>query len=382
MLNLRSRTKKNYQYSIDTIIEKATSENLGEPGPEEPEPEEPGDPGLPETCDENYYKCLLEEDFFVYGSKFVFNGSQVNGAKATMLIKGDLSGSQINGGALNNVSNIYIDGNVTMDGGSAGLGSISSSGMLCINGNLSLVSGGRNIYGEVFVNGNAILKDATFHQQLSILKNGELIGGTFKDDVYIGNNLSIKDAQIHKNMDIHQNAKIDWTPSISDVSLINYMGTLSHPRNMSSNILSKFQKVAALPAVKGCKIPSFTMPSVKSNTWYAEKSYNQTVKPNNMKLFGKNITITPYKDANHKYISSFENAIIVATGDINIGDDRWIEKMTGVLFAPNGKVTFNGALFEGLVIAKDGFYVTSGGTTVNFRNISHFIKAEKDFPLQ
>ena len=56
--------------------------------------------------------------------------------------------------------------------------------------------------------------------------------------------------------------------------------------------------------------------------------------------------------------------------------------MTGVLFAPNGKVTFNGASFEGLVIAKDGFYVTSGGTTVTFKSIENYISDAKDFPLQ
>jgi hypothetical protein len=56
--------------------------------------------------------------------------------------------------------------------------------------------------------------------------------------------------------------------------------------------------------------------------------------------------------------------------------------MTGVLFAPNGKVNFNGASFDGLVIARDGFYVTSGGSTINFKSIKEFIPNKEDFPLQ
>ncbi len=56
--------------------------------------------------------------------------------------------------------------------------------------------------------------------------------------------------------------------------------------------------------------------------------------------------------------------------------------MTGVLFAPNGRVTFNGDHFEGVVIAKDGFYVTSGGTDVEFRNIAYYIRNQEDYPFE
>jgi hypothetical protein len=55
--------------------------------------------------------------------------------------------------------------------------------------------------------------------------------------------------------------------------------------------------------------------------------------------------------------------------------------VTGVLFAPNGKVTFNGGFFEGVVIARDGFFVTSGGTQVTFRNIAEYFSDPNDYPF-
>jgi hypothetical protein len=55
--------------------------------------------------------------------------------------------------------------------------------------------------------------------------------------------------------------------------------------------------------------------------------------------------------------------------------------LTGVLFAPYGRVTFNGGFFQGTVIARDGFFVTSGGTNVTFINIENFFDDHEDIPI-
>jgi hypothetical protein len=55
--------------------------------------------------------------------------------------------------------------------------------------------------------------------------------------------------------------------------------------------------------------------------------------------------------------------------------------VTGIFFAPNGKVTFNGGFLEGVVIARDGFFVTSGGTTVTFKNLEEYISNSEDYPF-
>jgi len=44
-------------------------------------------------------------------------------------------------------------------------------------------------------------------------------------------------------------------------------------------------------------------------------------------------------------------------------------------------VTFNGDSLEGVVIARDGFFVTSGGTAVTFRNIEEYISDPDDYPF-
>ena len=166
-----------------------------------------------------------------------------------------------------------------------------------------------------------------------------------------------------------------WTPTIKENARIYYSGILTNPDNFHSEILSK---VIHQPKVPELNPTYYDIPGLKSSEWYLEHGYNSTIKADNMKLYGHNINVGQ-KDSTGQYTSAYTNAIIVSQGDINI--NGWVS-MTGVLFAPNGKVTFNGASFEGLVIAKDGFYVTSGGSYVTFKPISTFIKDEKEFPLQ
>lgn len=287
-----------------------------------------------------FYDYLDLENIFVYGKQFVFNGTATNGPNATMVIQGGLQGKQINGGALNNVSNIFINGPVDFDGGSAGFGSVSHKGKMYVNGDLSLWSGSRDIYGDVYVNGD----------------------------------LRLKDARIHGNIYVTGDVELGWTPKIDQQSRIHYKGNLIAPDWYDQSILDKMVKSNSIePFV----MPKFPIPQKKSDEWFAQNGYNQTVKPDNMRLYGDNIKITPHLSSG--YVDSFSNAIIVSSGDIDI--QGWV-KMTGVLFAPNGKVNFNGASFDGLVIARDGFYVTSGGSTINFKSIKEFIPNKEDFPLQ
>ncbi len=75
------------------------------------------------------------------------------------------------------------------------------------------------------------------------------------------------------------------------------------------------------------------------------------------------------------------NIVIIArNGDITI-TGMGSSGVTGVFFAPKGKVTFNGKSLEGVVIARDGFFVESGGTTVTFKNIDQYISNPEDYPF-
>ncbi|WP_028392102.1 prepilin-type N-terminal cleavage/methylation domain-containing protein [Bacillus cihuensis] len=300
-------------------------------------------PSPPSTA-QDFYTYLVKNNVFVYGSQFEFQGNQVNGPNAAIIVRGNLLGSQLNGGSLSNVSNIDINGPVNIDGGSASLGSRISPGTIYVNGDVTLWGGTRHIYGDVYVNGN----------------------------------LKLKDAIIHGNVYVQGNVELDWTPTIEGNARIYYKGTIKHPPNYHQSILDKVILKADVPKLT----KSYSdIPPLKDSQWYRDHGYTQTIKPDNMKLFGNSITVRSYNDSGlGRYVDTFTNAIIVSQGDINI--DSGDLKMTGVLFAPNGKVTFSGKSFEGVVITRDGFYVKSGGTTVTFKGIEQYIRDLKDFPLK
>ncbi|WNF35929.1 prepilin-type N-terminal cleavage/methylation domain-containing protein [Bacillaceae bacterium IKA-2] len=328
----------NNEFEIDTIIEAVN--HIPDPLTINIQPNSQD----PETCiddpdcgggDNDFYDFLLDKNVFVYGSQLLFKGNQINGPNATMVILGSLNSSDLNGGALGNISNIYINGNANFDSGSAGLGSSINPGLLYVNGNLSLWSGTRSIYGDVHVSGD----------------------------------LRLKDAKIYGNIYVDGDVELGWTPWLSDESKVYYTGSFTHPASMSTNITSKFIKESIVPTFD---MPIYDLPPVKSDQWYEDNGYvSGGDLANGRKIFTHN---------NYSFSSSqtFNNVIIVSKGDITLSN--WMH-VTGILYAPNGKVTFGGGSFEGLVIAKDGFFVTSGGSTVTFKGIDQFIDSLEDYPF-
>ncbi|NSW89336.1 MAG: hypothetical protein HPY74_01415 [Firmicutes bacterium] len=284
--------------------------------------------------EDNFYTFLVENTCFIYGSRIYFNGNEIISPDGTVILFSNLNTTDLNRGCHINVKNIYIDGNINLEGGSASLGLSDNTGNIYVNGNMVLGNGRRDIYGTVYVNGNLVLKDAIIH-------------GT----VYVNGNLTLQ-----------------WTPTI--YGSIQYTGTFTYPTNMGSHITSKCTKVDSVP---GFDMPDYGMPPLKPDNWYFENGYvSGGPLTDGKKIFSStNYTNTNWQDC--------ENVIIVSKRDITLGGWRTV---TGLLFAPNGKVTFTGARFEGIVIARDGFYVTSGGTTVVSRNIEEFIPNIEDLPFE
>ncbi|WP_078381918.1 prepilin-type N-terminal cleavage/methylation domain-containing protein [Sutcliffiella halmapala] len=292
----------------------------------------------------NFYDFLIAENVFVYGKQLEFAGGNMIGPNATMVILGNLSTNQLNGGAFSKVSNIFIDGNIDLEHGSAGLGSNTNPGFIYVNGDFLLKSGTRDIYG----------------------------------DVYVARNTFLKDANIRGNIYVQGDVTLNWTPNLSNNSRVFYKGSLNYPSSFDRGIIEKMIKDSNVPTVPNEKKLNFEIPPLKSDQWFTANGYSQTLKQNNMKLYGNTINVGP--SINGQYVNTFNNVTLVSKGDIKVegGDLR----MTGVLFAPNGKVTFHGESFEGLVISKEGFFVTRGGSTVTFKNIEHYIKNVQDFPFQ
>jgi PKD repeat protein len=285
---------------------------------------------------------IAEESVFVYGTKLFFAGDYVIGVNSTIIITGDLDTADTNLGSGLFVSKIYINGSTTMNDGSASLGNPDFPNKIVINGDLELWSGSRNIYGDVYVDGNFALKDAIIHNNVYV--NGDLTLG--------------------------------WTPTLYPETTIYYTGTITHPNNYDANILAKCVHQATVPTDS---IPNLEMPALKDPIWYDDNGYVPSGSlTDNLRIYAPSYVGTfswwpnppPYEDV----------IIIAHSGDITI-PEMGSEKITGVLFAPFGKVTVEGAQFEGVVLARDGFYMTKGGSHVVFTNLDDFFDDEEDWPF-
>ncbi|MEN6512598.1 type IV pilin N-terminal domain-containing protein [Methanoculleus sp.] len=287
---------------------------------------------------DSFVNFIIDENVFVYGNVLKFSGNKVNGPGATVVITGGLNTNDLNGGASINVSDIYIGGDVTLDGGSAGLGSSGEPGSIYVNGDLELWDGARDIYGDVYVNGS----------------------------------FRLKDARIHGNIYVDGDLTLDWTPWLADDAYIYYTGTLTAPKYYKAHILAKCIHNATVP---GFDMPDEEIPQAKPAGWYAARGYVSGGDPtSNMKIFADSYSSNVWKPTANNVTIVARNGDITITGMGGSG-------VTGIFFAPNGKVTFNGVFLEGVVIARDGFFVTSGGTTVTFRNIDQYISDPNDYPF-
>ncbi len=357
--------------SSETILSEPTF--VGGGSTFSPDPVEPGDTNGDDEPEEPFIDFVINENVFVYGTALQFGGNNVVGPGATVIVTDGLTTSDLNGGASIAVSEIYINDSVTLDGGGADLGSAEKPGAIYINGDLNLMNGGRDIYGDVYVSGNLYLKDARIHGNMYVQGKADLIGGEIYGDLHQGGDLYLKDTHTHGDVYVDGDAELDWTPTVD--GKIEYTGNLTKPNWYHQSILDKCIQTLDVPEVPSFEMPDQGIPSTKPAEWYTSRGYASSGDlTNNLKIFADSYTSQGWRhDAT--------NIVIIArTGDITI-TGLGGSGVTGVFFAPNGKVTFSGASLEGVVIARDGFFVTSGGTTVTFRNIKDYIGNPADYPF-
>jgi len=189
-------------------------------------------------------------------------------------------------------------------------------------------------------------------------------------DVYVNGSFRLKDAQIHRNVYVNGDLTLDWTPWIADEAYIYYTGKFNKPDYYNADIIEKCIKWEAVP---GFRMPDQKIPSVKSTDWYTSKGYvSSGILMNNVKIFAPSYISTSGNSAS--------NVVIIASdGDISIAEG-W-STVTGVFFAPRGRVIFDGNRLEGTVIARDGFFAIHGGSTVVFKNINEYITNPEDYPF-
>jgi len=298
----------------------------------DPDPEVLEEPGE----EEEFINYVIDENVFVYGTILDIIGStRVIGDGATVVINEGLS---LEGSGDVAVSNIYVNGSVT-SGGSSSLGSPDTPRKICINGDLTLTGGDRSIYGDIYVNGNFNFK-----------------GATIRGKVYVGGDLTL-----------------GWGAKFADGAHIYYTGANKTPSGINCDSCTPN---AVYP---GFAMPALEIPLTKPDDWYDRGNYTMEwplskALSNNEKIFVSEGSISTSGSAT--------NVIIIARdGNITISSNEWSVPVTGVFFAPKGKVTFNGGFLKGVVIARDGFFVENGGTTVTFENIDQYISNPEDYPF-
>jgi len=284
---------------------------------------------------------FIDENVFILGTGLTFSGKSVNGPGATVLLTdGNLDKNKLQSNPDIYVTNIYVNGSVNLPNGDEDLGSPTYPGEIHVNGDLILKSGQRHIYGTVYVNGSCALKGANIH-----------------GNMYVNGDLDIGEGGIN----------------IDDDARIYYTGVSTYGSGVSSPITSKCIKWPTVPSVQ---IPDIEIPSLKSADWYYNtKGYESggTLK-GNMKIFADSYT-------SDKWHEDIENVTIIASnGDISI-TNMGSSRLTGILIAPRGRVTFVGHSFEGVVLTRDGFFASVGANTVTFKNIGCFIDNPDNYPF-
>jgi PKD repeat protein len=290
----------------------------------------------------DFARFVVDEGVFVYGEKLEFNGDSINGPGSTVIITNDLKADKINGGASLLASNIYVGNTIDMDKGGADIGSQRNPGIIYAGNDMKLLQGSRNIYGRV----------------------------------HVKNNFELKDARIHNNVYVGGDLKLEHEPWIADDAYIYYVGKIDSPKNFPQSILDKCIKVDSVPEIS---MPEYSIPNARQASWYSSHGYDFD---DGDKILSSGIKILSDGNYERKRGNSDDprNIIIVSKdGDIKL--ENYNKPVSGILFAPKGKVTFKGDLFEGLVIAKDGFYVEQGGTDITFKNMDQFITNPADYPF-
>ncbi len=317
------------------------------------------------------YELLEEEDLFVIGAGFAMGGGTVTGDGATIYVDSSLTSSDLNGNAKVRVSNLYITGDIDINGNRS-LGSITEPGEIVVDGNVTL-AGAADIYGDVYVNGDLNMSGSgKIYGNVYVQGDFNFSNGLVEGDVYVNGNLYIKDGTLEGNMYVNGNVTVNWTPSFTTGSMVYYFGIITHP---ASYTLTHFEQMVTTVAVAQKSVPEYEVPVPRDAQWYADNGYvlNGPLS-NGAKVY---VTSGNYTQSIGGTIS---NVIVVnLAGDITIS--RGGLNLSGVIYAPYGYVTIGGASFTGLVIASEGADMSSGGMEVTFEGIETYIPDANLYPF-
>ncbi|WP_262174254.1 prepilin-type N-terminal cleavage/methylation domain-containing protein [Saccharococcus sp. Marseille-Q5394] len=303
--------------------------------------------------DASFIDNLLLDNVFIYGSHLFISGSSplksaTNGTGTVVINNLNKKDLEFGGDNKINVQNIYIDkkGNLVKFTSSTKLGLKNSTKIVHITGDVQLNNGGARIDGDtIYIDGNVTFGDSAVIEGKKVIINGNV---TFKN----------------------------WSAKIK-ANEIYIAGTTKLDSANSPNIDGTVKNFSQLKEGDIPKSPSFTPPTLHKDDWYPQNGY--TVKSNGTISSGNRI-FSPGNFIANDWHSSTSNVIIISKGNIEINNFGGSE-LSGILFAPNGKVTFKGGAFKGVIISRDGF-ITEQNPDIIFINASQFIKDKDPIPFK
>lgn len=366
---------QNHRFSIDTVIEGTTRSAASK------------DFIVKVPSSKGSYENFLLENIFVYGADFgVFGGTPVAGASGpelgTIFIHNynqkDLT---FTGNNQVTVHRIFIDktGNQVYLNSSTKLGKTGLTDIVHIKGDVNLNNGAAELNAKtVIIEGKTTFGSSAKINAENVYLLGDVeIDGNARinaDTIFIDGNVTFKssDQMIGNKIHISKNVTFNNYKSLIQAEEVFIGGTISY--RQQGNIRGTLKPYQAIEVPKTDMDLNMAHPVFKRDSWYINNGYASGGALSN----GKKIFATShYKD---HLSENVKNVVVVSKGDITI-TSNW-NSVSGVLFAPNGKVTYEGPVFEGVVIARDGFFVTNGGSEVRYKNVENFFRDESEFPFE
>lgn len=153
-----------------------------------------------------------------------------------------------------------------------------------------------------------------------------------RGNLVMGGSASIGSTAMGGTTYIDGNVTLDGNPRVYD--------QLYYTKNLNT------QHWIDISAIKTDEIrfPNVSMPKFRDKEWYREKGYsNNTTPQNGMRYYGSAYSFSTW--------NSYSDVVIVSSGDIILSGNV---SVSGMLFAPNGKVITGGsANFSGIIIAEE-----------------------------
>lgn len=303
--------------------------------------------------DEDFYDKLDLHDVFVYGSNLFISGSSPlnsapNGSGSVVVTNLNKKNLDFVGDNRISVQKIYIDkpGNAVIFKSSTHLGEAKKTELVTINGNVILDNGGAKIYGDtIYINGDVTFSDSSVIEGKKVIITGNVV---FKN----------------------------WSAVIK-ANEIYISGVVKNETSNTLNIVGTLKDYKSLKKDQIPEHPSISIPTFREDSWYPKNGYETRTNGN---LSNGNRIYSPGNFKLDNWQSNKTNVVIISKGDIELNNFGGSE-LTGILFAPQGKVTFKGGAFKGIVITRDGFS-TGSNPSITYMNVKEFIKENDPIPFQ